>query len=131
MVYFLPLFFPQAEFEELERLSFDTIQRRVTAATSAANRARNRYNDIVPYDANRVRLREPLPTDAPKGGGGEPSDYVNASTVGDVASLRSAYLAAGVRGDSATSPVGGAGGGARPVPAIRSRVGSDGTSSVR
>ena len=72
----------RVEYEDLERLSFDTIQRRTTAASTAVNRARNRYTDIVPYDANRVRLREPLALE----GASEASDYVNASTVGDVGS---------------------------------------------
>lgn len=93
----------RVEFEELERLSFDTIQRRATAADLAVNRMRNRYSDIVPYDANRVRLNEPLALE----GASEASDYVNASAVGDVASQGGAYpaLVGGGGSFSRTTPV--------------------------
>ena len=59
----------ESEFEELDQISFDTIQRRVAASQLAANQVRNRYHDIVPYDANRVRLREALPVEEKRGGG--------------------------------------------------------------
>ena len=53
-------------------------QRRITVATLAENRLRNRYNDIVPYDANRVKLTRAvrLPSES------DESDYVNASYLG-------------------------------------------------
>ncbi len=73
----------RAEFEELDRLSSATIRRRSEAAALAVNRLRNRYHDIVPYDANRVRLQRPLALEeGAKGVRGEVSDYVNASSVG-------------------------------------------------
>ena len=51
----------------------------MTVATLAGNRLRNRYNDIVPYDANRVKLTRPmkLPNET-----SFESDYVNASYLG-------------------------------------------------
>ncbi len=67
-----------AEFDDLERLSTFTIQRRSTAATaSAVNRSRNRYNDIIPFDATRVRLQPPIKLDNES----EESDYINASEI--------------------------------------------------
>ena len=44
---------------------------------------RTRYNDIVPYDANRVRLKEPLPVEekGKAGSMGPASDYINASEI--------------------------------------------------
>ena len=51
----------KSEFDELERISFDTIQRK--ASSALANRRRNRYNDIIPFDANRVILKEKIKLD--------------------------------------------------------------------
>jgi len=70
------------EFERLERLAFDTIQRRTSVASLPVSTRRNRYNDIVPFDATRVRIIPPysLPGDI------ESSDYINASFISDTVS---------------------------------------------
>ena len=61
----------------------------MTVANLAGNRPRNRYSDIVPYDANRVKLFSPLklPNESSFA-----SDYVNASYLG--ATLAAAAAAA-------------------------------------
>jgi len=68
------------EFSRLERLTADTIQRRTTVAELPNNTRRNRYNDIVPFDARRVLISPPysIPGDL------HPSDYINASFISDV-----------------------------------------------
>lgn len=68
------------EYDRLERLAFDTIQRRTNVAELPSSRRRNRYNDIVPFDATRVRVLPPFMID----GDSEPSDYINASFISDV-----------------------------------------------
>jgi len=68
------------EFERLEKLSWDTIERKTSIAESQANRRRNRYKDIVPYDYNRV----PVSPAYKIAGDTDPSDYINASFVSDV-----------------------------------------------
>ena len=54
----------------------------MTVANLNGNRPRNRYNDIVPYDTNRVKLTSPLKL--PNETSFE-SDYVNASYLGSMA----------------------------------------------
>ena len=54
----------------------------MTVANLTGNRPRNRYNDIVPYDTNRVKLTSPLKL--PNETSFE-SDYVNASYLGSMA----------------------------------------------
>ena len=54
----------------------------MTVANLIGNRPRNRYNDIVPYDTNRVKLTSPLKL--PNETSFE-SDYVNASYLGGMA----------------------------------------------
>ena len=68
------------EFAELEHLASDTIQRRINQSKIPVNRRRNRYQDIVPFDATRVVLEKPLPKD----GETEISDYINASFISDI-----------------------------------------------
>lgn len=68
------------EFERLEKLSWDTIERKTSFAESQSNRRRNRYKDIVPYDYNRV----PVTPGYKITGDTEASDYINASFVSDV-----------------------------------------------
>jgi len=70
------------EFTELEQLASDTIQRRINQSKIPVNRRRNRYQDIVPFDATRVVLEKPLPKD----GETEISDYINASLISDISS---------------------------------------------
>lgn len=48
------------EFSDLEQISFDTIQRKSACSNTAINRKRNRYHDIVPYDANRIVLNKAI-----------------------------------------------------------------------
>jgi len=87
------------EFERLERMSFDTIQRKTTVAELSSNRKRNRYNDIVPFDSTRVRILPPYKIS----GDIEASDYINASFISDV--LHSAdkkYIAAQGPGEDTT-----------------------------
>ena len=68
------------EFIELEQLAQATIQRRTIASSSCpVNRRRNRYHDIVPFDATRVKLSKPLPAQKES----EASDYINASFITD------------------------------------------------
>lgn len=76
------------EFERLERLAFDTIQRRTTVAEMPKSQRRNRYNDIVPFDATRVLISPPYKVK----GDLEASDYINASFISDVASRGGQYL---------------------------------------
>lgn len=87
------------EFQRLERLASDTIQRRTEVAELAGNRKRNRYKDIVPFDANRVNVQPYKIV-----GDREPSDYINASFVTDqVSGAPRKYIAAQGPGDE-TSP---------------------------
>lgn len=87
------------EFQRLERLASDTIQRRTEVAELPGNRRRNRYKDIVPFDSNRVPV-QPYRTDGDK----EPSDYINASFVCDhVTGAPRKYIAAQGPGEE-TSP---------------------------
>jgi len=67
------------EFQRLERLASDTIQRRTEVAELPASRRRNRYKDIVPFDANRVTVA-PYKVDGDR----EASDYINASFISDL-----------------------------------------------
>ena len=70
----------EIEFSELEHLTQDTIQRRTLASRSPAiNQKRNRYHDIVPFDATRVRLNRPMALRNET----VPSDYINASFITD------------------------------------------------
>ena len=69
----------QVEFDELEQLAVDTIQRKLTVSTEFVNRKRNRYQDIVPFDATRVVLESPLVIE----GQLDTSDYINASYISD------------------------------------------------
>lgn len=87
------------------QICVDTIQRRVTTAMLTSNRHRNRYNDIVPYDANRVRLKQPvrLPSEGRKAEGEqtEPgSDYINASYVAHPSLRRESAVAVNRRESS-------------------------------
>ena len=68
------------EFSELEQLAADTIQRRISHSTLPVNRRRNRYQDIVPFDATRVVLEKPVSIES----NGELSNYVNASLISDL-----------------------------------------------
>lgn len=68
------------EFSELEQLAEDTIQRRISQSTVPVNRRRNRYQDIVPFDATRVILEKPISTEP----NGELSNYINASLISDL-----------------------------------------------
>ncbi len=70
----------QAEFQDLEQLASDTIQRRFSASSQLVNRQRNRYQDIVPFDTTRVILERPLKLK----GQSEASDYINASYISDL-----------------------------------------------
>ena len=82
----------------LEKLAWDTIERRTSVAEIPSNRRRNRfennyfvrrdrsdwhllfsYKDIFPFDYNRVSV---FPYKI--SGDSEPSDYINASFVSDV-----------------------------------------------
>ena len=69
----------------------------MTVANLTGNRLRNRYNDIVPYDANRVKLL--LPLKLPNETSFE-SDYVNASYLGAKVAAASAANAAASSGSS-------------------------------
>uniref|UniRef100_A0A0C9RSG0 protein-tyrosine-phosphatase n=1 Tax=Fopius arisanus TaxID=64838 RepID=A0A0C9RSG0_9HYME len=60
------------EFQLLQTLSVD-LQMPTNAACLQANRKKNRYTDILPYDFSRVKL-EPVDTDPN-------SDYINASFI--------------------------------------------------
>jgi len=68
------------EFSELEQLADDTIQRRMSFSTLPVNRRRNRYQDVVPFDATRVVLEKPLSIES----NGELSNYINASLISDL-----------------------------------------------
>ena len=68
------------EFSELVQLAVDTIQRKITFATLPLNRRRNRYQDIVPFDATRVVLEKPISIQS----NGELSNYINASLISDL-----------------------------------------------
>jgi len=92
------------EFNELDRLCVDTIQRKTTSSSPPVNRRRNRYHDIVPFDATRVKLVKPLCVD----GEVEVSDYINASFIWDHPSLTQA-MASGTSGGN--QPSNGSGGG--------------------
>lgn len=70
----------ETEFSELEQLAVDTIQRRLSQSALAANRRRNRYQDIVPFDRTRVVLERPVSIS----GDTEPSSYINASYISDL-----------------------------------------------
>merc|ERR1719334_507148 len=86
------------EFQRLERLAADTIHRRASIAELPGNKRRNRYKDIVPFDANRVPV-PPFKTPGDK----EPSDYINASFVSDqVSGGARKYIAAQGPGDETT-----------------------------
>ena len=63
----------------------------MTVANLAGNRPRNRYNDIVPYDTNRVKLTSPLKL--PNETSFE-SDYVNASYLESTAAVAATSTAA-------------------------------------
>ena len=67
------------EFAELEQLCADTIQRRTASSSPLVNKRRNRYHDIVPFDATRVKLLKPASVE----GEAEESDYINASFIWD------------------------------------------------
>jgi len=87
------------EFQRLERLACDTIQRRTEIAELPANRRRNRYKDIVPFDANRVPV-QPYKVDGDR----EASDYINASFIPDqLTGYPRKYIAAQGPGEE-TSP---------------------------
>jgi len=87
------------EFQRLERLACDTIQRRTEIAELPSNRRRNRYKDIVPFDANRVQVH-PYKVDGDR----EPSDYINASFISDqLTGYPRKYIAAQGPGEE-TSP---------------------------
>eukprot|EP00092_Neocalanus_flemingeri_P024839 GFUD01026935.1.p1 GENE.GFUD01026935.1~~GFUD01026935.1.p1 ORF type:complete len:479 (-),score=121.39 GFUD01026935.1:192-1628(-) len=68
------------EFDRLEKLACDTIERKTCVAEFPSSRRRNRYKDIVPYDSNRVMILPPYSI----AGDSEPSDYINASFISDV-----------------------------------------------
>ena len=68
------------EFDRLEKISCDTIERKTYAASLPSSRRRNRYKDIVPYDSNRVKILPPFSVP----GDSTPSDYINASFISDV-----------------------------------------------
>lgn len=68
------------EFSELEQLADDTIQRRISYSTLPVNRRRNRYQDVIPFDATRVVLEKPLSIES----NGELSNYINASLISDL-----------------------------------------------
>lgn len=68
------------EFNELEQLASDTIQRRTTQSAIPVNRRRNRYQDTVPFDATRVILEKPVSCEP----NGELSNYINASLISDL-----------------------------------------------
>ena len=55
-------------------------------------RRRNRYHDIVPFDATRVKLVKPLCVD----GEVEVSDYINASFIWDHPSLTQAMASGNI-----------------------------------
>lgn len=87
------------EFERLEQMSFDTIQRKTTVAELSTNRKRNRYNDIVPFDSTRVRILPPYKIS----GDVDASDYINASFITDVThSADKKYIAAQGPGEDTT-----------------------------
>jgi hypothetical protein len=65
----------EEEFADLEQLAVDTIQRRLSYSNLPVNRCRNRYQDIVPFAANRVVLERPVCLEDMT----EASDYINAS----------------------------------------------------
>lgn len=86
------------EFERLEKLAWDTIERRTSVAEIPSNRRRNRYKDIFPFDYNRVPV---FPYKI--SGDSEPSDYINASFVSDVFSgAPQKYIAAQGPGQDTT-----------------------------
>jgi len=86
------------EFERLEKLAWDTIERRTSVAEIPSNRRRNRYKDIFPFDYNRVPV---FPYKI--SGDSEPSDYINASFVSDVFSgAPKKYIAAQGPGQDTT-----------------------------
>jgi len=89
----------QQEFDRLERMCADTLQRKTTVAELASNKKRNRYNDIVPFDSTRVRVLPPYKID----GDEEASDYINASFISDVRDgTPNKYIAAQGPGDDTT-----------------------------
>jgi protein tyrosine phosphatase len=59
------------EYSEAVAAAGQAAQQPQLAARLAANVARNRNQDVVPYDAHRVKLRSD--------GEGDESDYINAS----------------------------------------------------
>lgn len=96
-----PIAFLAAEFSELEQLAVDTIQRRVTCASPPVNRRRNRYQDIVPFDATRVALHQPVCVE----GENDMSDFINASCISDLTGHGGPkYIAAQGPGDE-TAPL--------------------------
>ncbi|QQP36185.1 Protein tyrosine phosphatase_ receptor type_ C, partial [Caligus rogercresseyi] len=67
---------------------------------------RNRYQDVVPFDSTRVKLRSPLKTEEET----DSSDYINASYIAGFVSVHSTCTSR-IRGDSCISSVSGSNGG--------------------
>ena len=65
---------------ELIFYSFLSFQRRISYSTLPVNRRRNRYQDVIPFDATRVVLEKPLSIES----NGELSNYINASLISDL-----------------------------------------------
>ena len=59
---------------------FYLFQRRISYSTLPVNRRRNRYQDVIPFDATRVVLEKPLSIES----NGELSNYINASLISDL-----------------------------------------------
>ncbi|KAI6207786.1 hypothetical protein M3Y96_00045800 [Aphelenchoides besseyi] len=69
-------------YAEYEQLECQPIHKDQTAGLSQPNMRRNRYHDVVPYDENRVILRN------------RPCDYINASYIRNVETGKVNYIAA-------------------------------------
>jgi protein tyrosine phosphatase len=83
------------EYSEAVAAASQAAQQPQLAARMAANVGRNRNQDVVPYDAHRVKLRS--------GGEGDESDYINASFCSGLLPGSSYIVTQGKEGVSSSS----------------------------